>query len=326
MISVNDRRGFTLVELLVVIAIIAILVALLLPAVQAAREAARRAQCTNHLKQLGLALHNYHSGHGTLPFGTSWAGIPDASIRHSGTWVTLILPQIEREEHYDMFNFAVAMSNSQNRTAVTTPVPTLICPTDGGVKDAIRGSRCTSGGDCPSRSHVLWYFASMGPTKPDRCSFCPFSNPNDPNNYCCLGSSLGTRPTGAFVGLFGRSHIAIKFGQVQDGLSNTFMLGETIPSHCFHNVAFARNAPVAPTEIPLNTMAGEEVVWNDAVDPHSYAPTHSPACGFKSRHSGGANFCMGDGSVHFVDEAIDYRLYNELGTRSRGEYVKLPGS
>ena len=80
------RRGFTLVELLVVIAIIAILIALLLPAVQAAREAARRMHCTNNMKQLGISLHNYHGIHATLPFGTSWAGVPNSSIEHSGTW------------------------------------------------------------------------------------------------------------------------------------------------------------------------------------------------------------------------------------------------
>ena len=162
----------------------------------------------------------------------------------------------------------------------------------------------------------------MGPTHPDNCDFCAAGI----GSYCCQGWNLGTTPPGSFVGLFGRSHIAVKFRDVRDGLSTTFMLGETIPSHCYHNTAFTRNAPVGGTTIPLNTMAGEEIHWNDNVDPHSYAPTHSPACGFKSRHSGGANFCMGDGSIQFVSESINYRLYNELGTRAGDEPVQLPGA
>ena len=301
--------------------VIAILIAVLLPAVQTAREAARRAQCTNNLKQLGIGLHNYHSTHATLPFGTSWAGSPDDSIKHSGTWVTMVLPFIERLGHFELFHLHVPMSDPLNRRAVTTVLPTIICPTDGGFNDAVRSSRCQSGGHCPSRSHVLWYFASMGPTHPDSCNFCAEGH----GSYCCQGQNLGTVPAGGFVGMFGRTHVAIKFRDVRDGLSTTFMLGETIPSHCFHNVAFARNAPVGPTTIPLNTMAGEEVIWNDKLDPHHYAPTHSPACGFKSRHSGGAYFCMGDGSVKFIRETIDYRLYNELGTRAGAEAVQPPG-
>ena len=317
--------AFTLVELLVVIAIIAILIALLLPAVQAAREAARRVQCSNNLKQLGIALHNYHGAHGTLPFGTSWEGIPDASIGHSGTWVAMILPQLERQAHYEQFVFHLPLVDPANHIAVNSVVPTIICPSDGSSHDAIRGSRCESGDDAniptaPKRSHVLWYPGSMGPTRPNQCPYCA----EGPGSYCCQGANLGTNPPGGFVGLFGRTHIAVKFSQVRDGLSTTFMLGETIPKHCFHNVAFARNQPVSQTMTPLNTMIGEEVVWDDSKDPHGYAPPNYHACGFKSRHPGGANFCMADGSVHFINETIDYRLYNELGTRAGEESVRLP--
>ena len=93
------RRAFTLVELLVVIAIIGILVALLLPAVQAAREAARRTSCTNNIRQLGLALVNYHDAHKTLPFGSGYLNA------RTGTWVSAILPYMEEQSLYDRFDF-----------------------------------------------------------------------------------------------------------------------------------------------------------------------------------------------------------------------------
>ena len=113
------RRGFTLVELLVVIAIIGILIALLLPAVQAAREAARRAECTNKLKQICLALHNYHDTHRALPFGGPGpTGSPGYAI--AGTWPAMILPYMEQRPLYDRFDFKVAMNHANNVQAVET--------------------------------------------------------------------------------------------------------------------------------------------------------------------------------------------------------------
>src|SRR4051812_5647909 len=143
------RRGFTLIELLVVIAIIAVLIALLLPAVQAAREAARRAQCVNNLKQLGLAMHNYHDTVGTFPIGAMGVrslasggkypdGTPVGNARR--TWAFMILPYIEQGTMSNAINFSIIMNDPINRTVTMTVVKSFVCPTDpnGGITEAFR--------------------------------------------------------------------------------------------------------------------------------------------------------------------------------------------
>src|ERR1700678_2359797 len=120
----HQARGFTLVELLVVIAIIGVIVALLLPAVQAAREAARRSQCTNNLQQICLGMHHYYDAHNKLPFGSSY------NPKVTGTWCAFLLPFIEEQSTYNLFDFGHALFDSSNQAAVTTIVSTYICPSD----------------------------------------------------------------------------------------------------------------------------------------------------------------------------------------------------
>ena len=315
--EVRGRRAFTLVELLVVIAIIGILIALLLPAVQAARESGRRSQCSNNLKQIGIALHNYHGVHQCLPFGCGHAD----SLPQTGTWAAFILPYIEEQKIYDQFNFRLAMNDPGNANAVQWIVATYICPSDAGASEAIFTTHNLQLN--PAVSIGLWYPVSIGPTMMDACPFCPNQN-STTTNYCCQGWNFGTDPSsgvtpawpaGSTVGMFGRFWLPkIRFANVTDGLSKTLMAGETIPSHCTWNGAYNPNFPVSGTGIPINTMQSDDgSAQNWFID-----------CGFKSRHPAGATFIMGDGSVQFLVEEIDYQLYNNLGTRAGGETVVFP--
>ena len=127
----------------------------------------------------------------------------------------------------------------------------------------------------------------------------------------------GTYPVGSTVGMFGRYPAGIPFASVTDGLSNTIMVGETLPGNNVFNGAYDANFPVATTCIPLNNSRSD----NGQLYQHMFTS------GFTSLHPGGANFAMGDGSIHFFNEAIDYKLYNDLGTRRRrtSEPAKLNG-
>jgi prepilin-type processing-associated H-X9-DG protein len=264
-------------------------------------------QCGNNLKQIGLALHNYHEAMKTLPYG---ANFPSAQ---GGTWAAFILPQLEQQNVFDLFDFEKPIYDTANEAAVTTVIATYICPSDGsngGSADgALTGGRIQAGQRNPGKSMGLWYPMSMGPTWDNPCAFCPEGK----GSYCCHDTS-DYGPDG--VGIIDRySRLQCRFADIRDGLSNTIMAGETIPDHCTFNGAYHHNFPLCGTTIPLNTMednigAGNSKWWS--------------ACGFKSRHPGGGMFLLADGSVHFFTEAIDYRLYNELGTRAGGEVVALP--
>jgi prepilin-type N-terminal cleavage/methylation domain-containing protein/prepilin-type processing-associated H-X9-DG protein len=124
------RRGFTLIELLVVIAIIAVLIALLLPAVQAAREAARRAQCTNNLKQLGLAVHNYHQQTNALPAENMFLGAGQNGWGWNASWAVFLLPNIEQGPMYNAYNFMLNTDNVANSSIANSALTTLLCPSD----------------------------------------------------------------------------------------------------------------------------------------------------------------------------------------------------
>jgi prepilin-type N-terminal cleavage/methylation domain-containing protein/prepilin-type processing-associated H-X9-DG protein len=303
-------RGFTLVELLVVIAIIGVLVALLLPAVQAAREAARRTQCCNKLKQIGVALQLYHTSFGSLPFGS------DYITTKKVTWAIALFPPLEQQALYDQINPLVPLCAPHNEHVVIQPINVYMCPSDPQCSDPVLDNRGDSPGTNgmrvnPTKSAMLSYTGCLGPTDCDGCPFCPSAT----DEWCCEGYSFGTHD-GIFGGMFGRSTEAIKFRDVEDGLSQTLMVGETIPSHYIWNGIYVVNFPVSATNIPINTMMDDggqhggysQMLWNST-------------SGYKSYHPGGANFAMGDGSVHFIEETIDFLIYNRLGARADGETV-----
>ena len=317
----KTRPAFTLVELLVVIAIIGILVALLLPAVQAAREASRRAACVNNLHQLGIALHNYHDVHTTLPGGS------DYSALNRQPWSKAILPFLELQNLYDQFDHGVALSQTVNAPLCTKPLKVYICPSDPKAADPIlkgRGDSCV-GSNCPnpSASTMLSYPACMGPTHCDDCPKCVNKVPSD-TNWCCQGWSFGTSaggssPAGTFAGMFGRYYKGMPFARVTDGLSNTIMAGETIPSHYIWNGVFCSNFPVSATNIPINTLFSDGGVHGGHTNMY-----WARASGYKSYHAQGVNVVMGDASVTFLRQNIDFQLYNYLGTREGGETTAAP--
>ena len=312
-----NRWGYTLVELLVVIAIIGTLVALLLPAVQAAREAARRMKCQNNLKQIALGLHNYENNFKTLPHGS-----PDCCVNNGDTWAVMLFPFIELKTVYDAMDHNGNLRNTpvNRQVAQSVKMPVFVCPTD---PDANRPVMQRFPRDNPDPAHALWYPASMGPTHMGQCPFCPAGDTPSEQNYCCQGWSYGTNgnpalgiPAGAFAGMFGRSRRSLRLAEVTDGLSTTFMAGETIPKHCTFMGVFSLNFCVSGTSIPINTMEDDSRSYPNAFN-------WFRTCGYKSFHPNGANFAMGDGSVRFIRTQIDYRIYNHLGTRAGGEQIQM---
>lgn len=306
-------RGFTLVELLVVIAIIAMLVTLLLPAVQSARAAARRTQCKNNIRQLGLGVHNYESAFGHQPKYHDTSD-PYSWSKPGPTWTMAILPFIEEQAVYDLFDFTRTLRDRANAAATTRVVSVFVCPSATGASNPIFDDRADAGGNNPNPALGLFYPVSMGPTEPDACHYCPEGRQGSENNYCCQGRNYGTQSLSgehkaSSTGMFGRFNDKRQFKQIEDGLTKTFMLGETLPAQCAYGGTWAPNFSLAGTSIPLNT-------FETCPQPPG---CHNRGCGFKSEHEGGANFAMADNSIRFITEDIDYRVYNYMGTRSGQE-------
>lgn len=309
------RRGFTLVELLVVIAIIGILIGMLLPAVQQVREAARRVACSNNARQIGIAMHSYESAFDRLPPGTQ------GCCRIAGdNWATAIFAFMEIGNFRNQLDLTVEFRLSPNAELISNFVsPTFVCPSGPRAGSPIFNDRFDR--DNPGVAQGTWYTASIGPTEPDNCVFCPLGNNGSPDNPCCQGDNFGTPDdrSSQSTGMFGRSlKPVINLTDVRDGTSNTFLVGETLPEDNTFNSLFAINFPLSSTAIPINNFRN-----NTRGDDFGPLSGWWEISGFKSAHPGGVNMCMADASVHFVSETIDYFMFNALGTRAGGENASL---
>jgi prepilin-type N-terminal cleavage/methylation domain-containing protein/prepilin-type processing-associated H-X9-DG protein len=315
------RHGFTLVELLVVIAIIGILIALLLPAVQAAREAARRTQCTNHLKQLGLALHNYHDTIGSFPPGRLTYPVVYSPQAH-------LLPFLEQANLAGLINYNITFVGADaatwpNAAAARTTVPLYTCPSDVGQVPA-----------------------------------SPFGATNYVGNVGSGTVDNGNLNAGPIDGVFFRAS-SIKFRDITDGTTHTVAFGEMLLGNGTADVSPTGQPARDPSRevlvLPTGTLTTPDNCTNPAKGSwwaergvrwmqgsygyslynHYYTP-NSPTCdcnassraagltSARSNHPGGVNVLLCDGSVHFVAENVTLEIWRGLATRrgkeAMGEY------
>jgi prepilin-type N-terminal cleavage/methylation domain-containing protein len=293
--------GFTLVELLVVIAIIGILVALLLPAIQAAREASRRSSCSNNLKQIGVALHNYHDTHNTLPAGFIYRtpnGVADWG------WAVSILPFTENNALYEDLNpgetrltqyyFAGAPAASQ--ALLQTRIKTYRCPSD--VTRPLNNLQ-SFGGTNHFNLATANYVACAGTTVPDADA----------------GGARRLRDPGGLF--YGNSWLGFK--DILDGTSSTIAVGERGSVHFAAVWVGVGNNDSYASNGTARTLGRSSFLWN--FPQHSSENMGKP---FSSHHPGGLNFVMADAAVRFMSATTPQAVMNNLGLRADGNPVTLP--
>ncbi len=336
----NFRRAFTLVELLVVIAIIGILVGLLLPAVQAAREAARRMSCSNNLKQLGLANHNFADTYKSFP--------PRTSMDTSGapSWAVMILPYLEQSNGFNLWDLKKVYSD-QDDTLTISPtentdaarqvlVPAYTCPSR---RDGSQLSRMEVGqGGINGTGGQQARFHKPGRVGDYAGNTGTFGAPNASGamqgNWWTTSASgvlvKGTRLPGAGPGELVKSQV--NFGTITDGTSNTFLIGEKhVPQiglyqvnygdssifngywipYCGRLAGFEDPIALGPNDVSLSSSAG---IYANAIQARRFGSWHPGVCGF----------VLCDGSVRHISNSLDGTTLERLAKRSDGLVVSIP--
>ncbi len=294
-------RGFTLIELLVVIAIIAVLVALLLPAVQQAREAARRAQCKNNLKQVGLALNNYHDQHKSLPPG--YASAFDALGNDTGSswgWASFLLPQMDQQPVFRQVNFKTGIETPPNTTIRQAAMPNLVCPSDSSFK-------------------TIWTAWNRNlATGANIAAICDVAGVN------FVGMFGTSEPGVGGDGVFYRDS-SVRFADIRDGTSSTiavgersFALGEATWTGAVLNAVLVNDPSDGVGSGPPETAAS--LVLGHAGDGFSPGYRGSHVNQFYAFH-GGVHFLFADGHVSLLNPSMDYAAYRALATRAGHETV-----
>ncbi len=326
-VSSKHRHALTLIELIVVIAIVGILVAILLPAVQYAREAARRAQCANHLKQLGLAVHSYHDAVGSLPMGR----FPIHDPRFAGPnppctarWVdksvfVSILHQMEQAAIYNAVNHSLSIFAIENTTVHRMNVGTLVCPSDTGPNLVALnpGALFPMAPDPASGNWIMArtsYSANFGTFL---IRALPATSPQ-----CTIPEQLITQSDGCFNDVH-----PIRLGSITDGLSTTIMASETALGtfNELNQASLGRSADFG-WYVSGNLT---DTLFTTFYPPNMYkraaaGATWARTCSASSFHAGGVNVLMCDGSVRFVAENIDSWAFDYERTEPAG-IVKNPG-
>lgn len=345
----QKQSGFTLIELLVVIAILALLVALLLPAVQQAREAARRIQCKNNLKQLGLALHNYHDVNRTFPPGyvtnySSWRIGSSVSGNREGfilstnriadwTWSAMILPQMDQAAAFEILQVnerpaGVALNDVTVGFLLRSPMSAFRCPSDvgGSLNDGSREVRVDLSGDGRGGEFVRTMVSN----------YLGSHRGHDSNRQVVSAQNFGKE-----FGVFG-PNTRTRIRNISDGTSNTILVGERAWSYSGTN-------PLTGTSIKIDSRAGLAIVMrssktldrtctscgysdavatsgaginsNNIIDGRGDVAHGRVRAGYSSNHSGGAQFLLCDGAVRFVSENTSRVVLRDIGGSADGNVV-----